>query len=193
MIGFLRICTLVVVIKLALSACIHTSSTRCSTPATVNLAIQLRLARNAISADSILLASENTDNRGDNTTVTMIEGETNVCPGNLNEIESTMDTMIRHRSTCPFFMVSEHNPYRFPTTLPSVRCRCQNCLERNGRSEENVCEPVYVTEVVLMRGGCENGVYQYNPTEIKIQVACTCAKAREVESSPPQYDGPTPL
>ncbi|XP_033738756.1 interleukin 17-like protein [Pecten maximus] len=175
---------------MALSACIHTTST-CTTPATVNLAIQLRLARNVISSESILLAQQNSDSHNDNVTITVIEGETNVCPENLSELENTMDTLVRHRSTCPFYMVSEHNPYRYPATLTSVRCRCQKCLEFGGHSEHNVCEPVYVNEVVLMRGSCENGVYQYNPTDIKIQVACTCARAKEAES--PESEGPIPL
>ncbi|XP_021370771.1 interleukin 17-like protein isoform X2 [Mizuhopecten yessoensis] len=189
--SLLRIITMLAVIEMVVSACVHTTST-CGTPARVNLAIQLRSARNSISPESLLLTARESDRQSSNVTTTILEGETNVCPENLNELDNTMHTPTRHRSTCPYYMVSEHNPNRFPATLTSVRCRCQQCLEAGGRSLENVCEPVYVTEVVLMQGECDNDVFQYNPTEIQIQVACTCARRREEESSS-DNEGPIPI
>ncbi|XP_060064771.1 interleukin 17-like protein [Ylistrum balloti] len=169
-------------IRTSLSACVHSGS-RCALPETVNLGIQLTSARNAISTDAILLTTRDSHRNNDNNTVTMLEGESDVCPERLDELDNTLHTPVRHRATCPYYMVSEHNPYRFPSTLTSVRCRCQDCLEASGRSYDNVCEPVYVTEVVLMRGECENGIYKYNPAEVQIQVACTCARRREHEST----------
>lgn len=123
------------------------------------------------------------------------------CPTNSMELQSSFDSSLVHRSTCPYYYVMEIDSKRYPPAITEARCRCDKCLESSRRSEFNVCEPITLPVKLLRNTGtCVNGVWQYEPYTHHLTFACTCAVKRKHISGvvlphapSPTEDDPPPM
>jgi hypothetical protein len=102
--------------------------------------------------------------------------------------------LVRNRSTCPWVMVMDYNPTRFPRRMERAVCQHNNGDNRcdisflngnmNGMSLlvrllelETECALVY-TKMNFLRECCENGNYTTRLEVVDWPVACTCSRKR---------------
>ncbi|XP_070543858.1 interleukin-17C-like [Ptychodera flava] len=101
------------------------------------------------------------------------------CPGD----DYSSGAPLELRSNCPFYSVEDTEEGRYPPTLLQAECyQCNNCLDDSRESGYHVtymCEKL-VRQVWVLRNSnvCIGGIYQYNAVQVKIPVACTCARER---------------
>ena len=124
------------------------------------------------------------------------------CPNSQKSIEVDIDTPLSSRSICPYFYVTTYDPRRYPATITEVECSCKNCVDYNGLSQRNVCEPVYRNVLVISKTECNsNHEWQYELAVYKRKESCTCALPRQItsdvnedeSSSNTENDGPPPM
>jgi len=153
----------------------------CQEPTLQSLSEALNTARNTNRQQLILIGQGSASrNLVSNCTLrTPIDWDTR-CPANLQALDNSPNSPIKDRSVCPYYFEIETDSHRFPKAITRAVCKCQYCLEDHGPSSKNVCEPVHTPEMVLRRGRCTDGVYQYHPTEIQRQISCLCARMREI-------------
>ncbi|XP_078689089.1 interleukin-17D-like [Branchiostoma floridae x Branchiostoma belcheri] len=89
---------------------------------------------------------------------------------------------LNERATAPWDYVIDHDPDRFPTTIPQARCLCYGCINVHEGVEDTklLSVPLTYTVRVLYRRGCDsNGRVKYRAKDIKVKVGCTCAVPRQ--------------
>ena len=165
---------------LSMVTCTCIPDRACAEPTDLDAQLATARGRNIMLA---LPSSHNTNRQNtDGCEIKRENMDTDVsCPGNSSSLEHAQASKLKDRSLCPYYYEMETDPTRYPNTLFNARCKCPFCLEDRGLSSVNVCEPEYIPDVVLQRGNCVAGVYQYHRHEIKRQVACLCARKREAE------------
>nr|AGC24392.1 interleukin 17 [Pinctada fucata x Pinctada maculata] len=104
------------------------------------------------------------------------------CPGGTKDLEVGMDTPLSSRSTCPFYFVTTHDSRRYPASITEARCSCTSCLDFDGPSPRNKCEPMYRSIKVIVKHECVNNIWKYKVATYLKQESCTCALPREVKN-----------
>ncbi|XP_036360771.1 interleukin 17-like protein [Octopus sinensis] len=83
-------------------------------------------------------------------------------------------SVLRKRSTCPWYLKSIYNKRVYPPLRTEVVCRCKDCLDTDKNYQ---CVTVSTKTVILKRTRkCFNGFYIYKPSKIMIPVACVCVR-----------------
>ncbi|XP_066289104.1 interleukin-17D-like [Branchiostoma lanceolatum] len=99
------------------------------------------------------------------------------CPvANFSVIATWPD--LNERATAPWDYIIDHDPNRFPDSLPQARCLCYGCIDvyRGVEDTRLISVPVTYTVKVLYRRGCDSsGRVKYRAKEVKVNVGCTCA------------------
>nr|XP_054757488.1 interleukin 17-like protein [Lytechinus pictus] len=93
-------------------------------------------------------------------------------PVNLGEGEHALN----ERTLCPWKYKTNSNLNRFPIDIQYAQCQCRNCIDPDMHSLSimNLCRPIVSWRVVLTRGPCVNGTYQYIEENLPVPVACVC-------------------
>ncbi|XP_014781029.1 interleukin 17-like protein [Octopus bimaculoides] len=108
-----------------------------------------------------------------------VTDEDKTCPTAL------LSTVIRERSTCPWYLKMVYDSLVYPPLRTEAVCRCRNCLDSDNNHQ---CVTVYTKMTVLKRTGeCVDGQYVYKPSVIEIATACVCARKIDVQSDSINY------
>lgn len=84
---------------------------------------------------------------------------------------------IKDRSTCPWIEIKNKRDDLFPSEWMSTKCRCSNCIGRNGAYS---CQSVFTPTLLLKRTVCKNGTYVYERIIKEIRTGCVCAYTASV-------------
>lgn len=88
-------------------------------------------------------------------------------------------TSLNGRTACPWRLVQNSEPNRYPRDIQYAQCACTKCAEipLDSFSIANSCRPVLRDEHVLNRTDqCVDGEYVYEPALEPVPVACACIR-----------------
>ncbi|KAL8620805.1 hypothetical protein ACOMHN_033202 [Nucella lapillus] len=96
------------------------------------------------------------------------------CPSSLTTDSSLS---VADRSLCPYYVnVLQLPEGYYPSSLNTVRCKCQRCVQHAAYGCEAVSTPI----TVLKPMGCFQGMQKYQEEIINVNTACTCASGGSV-------------
>ncbi|XP_072044754.1 uncharacterized protein [Amphiura filiformis] len=110
--------------------------------------------------------------------LTGIRYTNSTCPHELLGVTGNINT----RSICPWTIIEDYNPTRYPPTIMVAQCRCPRCIDpsiaETGFLEDGECscKPVTFKMKVLHRRECMMGIYIYESVYEEIPVACSCVR-----------------
>ncbi|KAL8620810.1 hypothetical protein ACOMHN_033207 [Nucella lapillus] len=101
------------------------------------------------------------------------------CPSSLTTDSSLS---VADRSLCPYYFNVLRLPEGYyPSSLNTVRCKCQRCVQHTAYGCEAVSTPIAVLKPV----GCFQGMQKYQEEIIHVNTACTCASGGSVQTTTP--------
>ncbi|XP_036414676.1 interleukin-17D [Colossoma macropomum] len=115
-------------------------------------------------------------------TLQLVPGTQNLsCPSTARRSPNGVSrTPVNLLSLSPWAYRINHDPARYPRSLPEAYCLCRGCLTGpNGEeSEQFRSVPVYIPTAVLKRtGSCLGGRHSYIESYVSVPVGCTCVPA----------------
>jgi hypothetical protein len=91
-------------------------------------------------------------------------------------ISSQTHWQLEGYSSCPYHFVEVKRLDRFPFWQKQAVCNCQNCLRYNAVELRLDCMQINIVKLVLKRGECVNGIYQWRPCFENVPISCTCMR-----------------
>ena len=93
--------------------------------------------------------------------------------------ESGINSDLKDRSTCPWYLYREYDEERYPRVLMQAKCKCtQSCIGSDSKVRGR-CERVFTHVPVLYRRlNKTTNLYEYDHHFARVATGCTCARKR---------------